>query len=330
VTQRDITSPADEASPTIGVELPDREDIRLAAERIAPYVRHTPILEPEAGALGIPAALSLKLELLQVTGSFKARGAFARMLAADVRAQGVLAASGGNFGLAVARAARVLGHHAEIFVPELATPIKVERVRAEGAQIRIVPGAYEEAAAASRARAAETGALVLHPFDQPDIVAGQGTIGLELDEQVPGLDTVVAGVGGGGLTAGLAIWFGDRVRVIGVESDGTASLDAALRAGEPVEVPVSGLAADSLGAGRVGRIGLEVARERMDRLLLVSDDAIAETQRALWQELRLVAEPGGAAALAAVRSGAYRPSPGERVVVVLCGSNCDPGSVANG
>jgi threonine dehydratase len=306
---------------------PSRGAIRSARERIAGHVRVTPLLRPGSGAFGVQADLTLKLELLQHTGSFKPRGAFSKMLASDVPEAGVIAASGGNFGLAVAYAARELGHRAEIFVPSTSPAAKIDRVREQGADVHVIEGYYDDAANAAHARAAETGACWMHPFDQPEVVAGQGTIGCELTEQAPDIDTVLVAVGGGGLIAGIASWFRGEVRVVGVEPEGSRCLHAALAAGVAVPVEVGGLAADSLGARRVGDIAFATATAFVDRVALVSDAAIRDAQRRLWREVRLVAEPGGAAALAAVVTGAYRPGPGERVVVLVCGANADPASV---
>lgn len=308
-------------------DVPTRAAIDAARMRIAPHVRTTPVIRTGAGAFGVDADLTLKLELLQHTGSFKPRGAFSKLLASDVPAAGVVAASGGNFGLAVAYACRHLGYAAEIFVPSSSPTAKIDRVRAEGATVRVVEGYYDDASAAARVRQAESGALALHPFDQPEVVAGQGTLGIELADQVPDADTVLVGCGGGGLAAGVAAWFRGDVRVVAVEPEDARCLDAALAAGEPVDVAVDSVAADSLGARRVGAIAFATARVFIDRVALVTDAAIREAQRALWRELRLVAEPGGAAALAALMSRAYEPSPGERVVVVVCGANGDPADV---
>jgi threonine dehydratase len=302
-------------------------DIEAARERIRDHVRRTPVLALEPGAFGVPGLLTLKLELMQHTGSFKPRGAFNRMLAAEVPETGVIAASGGNFGLAVAYAARELGHPAEVFVPETSPKVKAERIAAEGAQVRVIPGYYDEALEASRTRAAETGALVMHAFDQPEVVAGQGTIGAELSEQVPDADTVLAAVGGGGLIAGIAAWYEGRTRVVGVEPDRCPTMAEALRAGHPIRVEVGGLAADSLGPRQAGEIALAVASRHVEHVLLVTDESIRDAQRRLWEALRIVAEPGGAAALAALLSGSYRPDPDERVVVLVCGANTDPGSL---
>jgi threonine dehydratase len=304
-----------------------RFDIEEAALRILPYVRRTPVLWLGMGAAG-PGELVLKLEQLQVTGSFKARGAFSRILAAEVGDAGVLAASGGNFGLAVAHAARALGHRAEIFVPDSSPEAKIQKIREEGAQVRLVPGYYAEAAAACEQRSLETGALLMHPYDQPEVVAGQGTIAAELDADVPGLTTVLVAVGGGGLIGGIGAWFGGGARVVGVEPGLCPTLSTAMAAGEPVDVEVGGIAADSLGARRAGLIGFEIARRFVERVVLVTDEDIVEAQRWLWRNARVVAEPGGAASLAALLSGQYRPRPDERVVALICGANSEPGSVA--
>jgi threonine dehydratase len=304
------------------------EQIELAAGRIASYVRATPTIALEPRAFGSPALITLKLELLQHTGSFKPRGAFNRMLSTQLPEAGVIAASGGNHGAAVAYAARQLGCVAEIFVPEPTPDIKVDRLRRYGARVMLVGASYAEAYAASRERAAQTGALEVHAYDQPEVVAGQGTLGREFQSQAPDLDTVLVAVGGGGLIGGVAAWYAGRATVVGVEPERCPTLYAAREAGEPVDVEVSGLAADSLGARRIGRLAFEVAQRYVDGLALVTDDEIRQTQRALWDNLRLIAEPGGAAALAALRSGKYQPRAGERVGVIVCGGNTDPARVA--
>lgn len=305
-----------------------RFDVENAGERMLGRVRRTPVLELGPFAMGgIPGELILKLELLQYTGSFKPRGAFNRMLAARVPDAGVIAASGGNFGLAVAFAARELGHRAEIFVPETSPEVKIRAIRDQGAAVHVIPGYYAEAAEACEERMLETGALFMHAYDQPEVVAGQGTIGLELSEQLPGFDTVIAAVGGGGLVAGLAAWFAGDVRVVGVESVQCPTLNAALEAGEPVDVDVGGVAADSLGARRLGEIPFAIATRLVDRSVLVTDEAIVEAQRCFWDEVRLVVEPGAAAPLAALRSGAYVSEPDERVVLIISGANTDPASL---
>jgi threonine dehydratase len=314
-----------------GVEPPPitRFDIEEAAERISGRVRTTPVLDLEPGAFGLPGRLTLKLELLQHTGSFKTRGAFNRMLTADIDESGVIAASGGNFGLAVAFAARELGHLAEIFVPETSPAVKRERIRGYGAEVHVVPGYYADAYAACEERAFDTGAAFMHPHDQPAMVAGNGAIALELVDQAPTADTVIVAVGGAGLIGGIAAWYGGDARVVGVESETCPTLTAALEAGEPVDAPVGGIAADSLGAGRVGVIGFEIASRFVDRVVLVSDDAIRDAQRLLWNEARVLAEPGAAATLAALVTGAYAPEPDERVVLLICGGNCDPATLAD-
>ena len=312
---------------SVTTQVPTRGDILAARDRIRPHVRRTPVLDPGAGAFGVDVPLTLKLELLQHVGSFKPRGAFSKLLASEVPDAGVIAASGGNFGLAVAYAARILGHRAEIFVPSTSPEAKIARVREQGAEVRVIDGYYDDASAAAHERAAETGACWMHPFDQPEVVAGQGTIGIELSEQAPDADTVLVAVGGGGLIGGIAAWYAGDVRVVGVEPVSSRCLDAALEAGQPVDVSVGGIAADSLGTRRAGDIAFEVARAHVDRVLLVEDDAIRDAQRAIWWDLRMVAEPGGAAALAALRTGAYVPEPGERVVVLVCGANADPATV---
>jgi threonine dehydratase len=303
-------------------------DIDAARARIGDRVRRTPVLELGTGAFGTQGHLTLKLELLQHTGSFKPRGAFNRMLASEVPEAGVIAASGGNFGVAVAYAARELGHPAEVFVPETSPSLKARRIAEQGADVRVIPGYYDDALAASAERAAETGALVMHAFDQPEVVAGQGTIGAELSEQVPDADTVLVAIGGGGLIGGIAAWYEGRTRVVGVEPDRCPTMSEALRAGRPVPVELGGLAADSLGSRRAGEIAHAIASRFVEHVLLVTDDAILQAQRRLWEEVRLIAEPGGAAALAALTSGRYRPDPEERVVVLVCGGNTDPASLA--
>lgn len=318
----DLLSPGLEPPPIT------RFDIEEAAERIAGYVRRTPVLALERGALGVPGRISLKLELFQHTGSFKPRGAFSRMLSAELDDSGVLAASGGNFGLAVAYAARVLGQRAEIFVPSTASPVKVEAIRELGAEVHVVPGYYADAYAACEERAFDSGAIFMHPYDQPAVVAGQGTIAPELAEQVPDADTVLVAVGGGGLIGGIAAWYAGEVRVIGIEPETCPTLHAALAAGEPVEVEVGGIAADALGAPRAGQIGFEIARRFVERVVIVPDEAIAWAQRRLWSECRVLAEPGGAASVAALLTGAYTPAADEHVVALICGGNTDPASLA--
>jgi threonine dehydratase len=300
------------------------DDVREAAERIAARVRRTPVLElVEMHGASVVA----KLELLQHTGSFKPRGAFNKLLSSEVPPAGVIAASGGNFGLAVAYAAREARVPAEIFVPSTSPEAKIAKVRAQGATVTVVDGYYAEAQAALGARQEETGALLMHPFDQPEVIAGQGTIGIELDEQVLTIDTVLVAIGGGGLIAGIAAWFRRRVRIVGVEPVWCATMTAALAAGQPVVGEVGGIAADSLGSARVGDHTFPIVRDQVDQVVLIEDDAIREAQRTLWEDVHVIAEPGGAAAFAALRTRAYRPRPGERVCVLVSGGNCDPSSV---
>ena len=300
-----------------------RTEIERAAGRIAGYVRTTPIISLETGLWNLDADLVLKLEHLQHTGSFKPRGAFNRILSHPVPAAGVIAASGGNHGLAVAYVAQQLGYRAEIFVPESCPPIKVAKLRYYGAAVTITGTVYGDALIASHARAAETGALVVHAYDQPEVVAGQGTLGRELAQQVPDLDTVLVAVGGGGLIGGIAAWFGGTVRVIGVEPEYAPSLATALKVGEPVDVEVSGVAVDSLGARRAGNLAFSIAQQSVERVISVSDEAIRHAQRVLWNDLRLATEPGGATALSALTGGYYLPVSGERVGIIVCGGNAD-------
>jgi threonine dehydratase len=301
-----------------------RFDVEMAVERIRPHVRRTPVFDLEPNAFASDAALTLKLELLQHTGSFKPRGAFNRMLTADIDGSGVLAASGGNFGMAVAFAAQRLGYAAEIFVPATSPALKIERIRSYGATVHVVDGFYAEAYAACEERAFDTGAAFLHPYDQPAVVAGQGTLAAELSDQRPALQTVIVAVGGGGLIGGVASWYAGDVRVIGVEPDRCPTLSSALRAGEPVDVEVGGVAADALGAARAGVISMGIATRFVHEVLTVSDDDIVRARRVLWEACRIAAEPGAAAPLAALLSGAYRPRPTERVCLVICGGNADP------
>ncbi len=307
--------------------IPTRPEIAAAAARIRPHVRRTPFLHLSGSEFGVP--LGLKLELLQVAGSFKPRGAFNRMLQRAVPASGVITASGGNHGAAVAHAAAALGHRAEVFCPTTIPPAKAARIEGAGAVLRRVGAAYDEAREASEARAAETGALMVHAYDQPEVVTGQGTVGLEVEEDAPDATHVLVATGGGGLIGGIAAWFaGTGVQVVSVEPEACPTMAHALRAGHPVPGPAGGLAADSLGARQVGAIGFAAAQAAGVQAVLVPDEAIRDAQRRIWDRLRLVAEPGGAAALAALTAGAWSPPAGARVVVVLCGANTDPATVA--
>ena len=291
-------------------------------------MRRTPIVRPGPGSFGVDVELVLKLECLQHTGSFKPRGAFNTVLSADVGPAGVVAASGGNHGAAVAFVARALGMRAEVFVPELCPQVKRQRIAQLGATVTVGGAIYDDAQVAATQRAGDTGALLVHPYDAVTTVAGQATCGRELAEDMPDVDVVVVAVGGGGFAAGIAIGFPPPARLVTVEPDTSACLHAALAAGRPVEVEVSGLAADSLGTRRVGEVPWTVLRDRVDTSVTVPDGAIAAAQRALWQELRLVVEPGGAAALAGLMAGAVPVAPTDRVAVLVCGSNTDPATVA--
>jgi threonine dehydratase len=301
----------------------DRAAIERAYATIAPHIRRTPIVEVAGRDFGIAVdRLTLKLELLQRAGVFKVRGAFTHLLTRTVPPAGVVAASGGNHGAAVAFAAMQLKVPAKIFVPTISSPAKIERIRSYGADLVVGGDLYDDALAASERWAAETGALNVHAFDQPETLIGQGTLALELEQQAPEVDTVLVGVGGGGLIGGIAAWFaGTRVKVIGVEPELAPTLTEALKAGRPVDAPAGGIAADSLAPRRVGEIMYPIARDHITRVVLVSDAAIAAAQRALWNGIRIVAEPGGAAAFSALHSGAYVPAPGERVAVVVSGGN---------
>lgn len=304
------------------------EDIRSAHARIAGHIRRTPTLALGPDALGLGMPIAMKLEFLQVTGTFKARGAFNTLLSVPIPAAGVCAASGGNHGIAVAHAAAVLGLPARIFVPEISSPAKIARIRETGATLVVGGARYADALAACEAFAATSGAHSVHAYDAWPTMAGQGTVGLEWEEDHPGLDTVLVAVGGGGLISGIASWFGKRVKVVGVEPEGSRALDAALKAGGPVDVEVNSIAADSLGARNVFARVHETAARFVDSVVLVPDEAIREAQRRLWLGLRAASEPGGAAALAALISGAYRPAAGERVGVLACGANVDLASLA--
>ena len=302
--------------------------IEAAYGRIAPHLRRTPLLRLKAGEFGIDAALTLKLELMQHAGSFKPRGALNRLLSAEVPTAGVIAASGGNHGVAVAWAARRLRVRAEIYVPAVASAAKIERIRGYGAVANVGGANYAEALAASGARASQTGALVVHAYDQAETIAGQGTVALEIEQDAPALDTLLVACGGGGLVAGIAAWYAGRIKVVAVEPQACPTLHAALRAGGPVDVEVGGIAVDSLGARRVGDLVYPLAARQVAAVVLTSDATIRDAQKALWRELRVAAEPGGAAALAALLSGAYRYTPGERIGVLVCGGNLDPATLA--
>lgn len=303
-----------------------RAAIQDAHSRIAPHIRRTPSWTLPA-AFGHDGPVSLKLEFLQHAGSFKTRGAFNTLLSQNVTEAGVAAASGGNHGAAVAYAARQLGMKARIFVPEISSPAKIAVIRSHGADVVIGGARYADAQEACDLYVAESGALRVHPFGAESTIIGQGTVGLEWEQDAPALDTVLVAVGGGGLISGIASWWKDRVKVVGVEPEGSRALHAALEAGRPVDVDVDSVAADSLGARNVGDLVYAICREAVDHVALVQDAAIRETQALLWRDWRIATEPGGAAALAALVSGAYRPKAGERVGVLLCGANVDLASL---
>lgn len=300
----------------------DRDAIAAMERIIRPHARRTSVIELDAGELGLaPGALTIKLELLQHAGSFKSRGAFANLLTRAVPSTGVAAASGGNHGAAVAYAAMKLGIPAKIFVPAISSPAKIERIRGYGADLTVGGERYADAAAACERWIAQTGALSVHAFDQPETMLGQGSLALELEQQAPALDTVLVAVGGGGLIGGIAAWYAGRVKVVGVEPEASPTLHRALQAGGPVDVEAGGIAADSLAPRRVGEHVFPIARDHVAEVVLVGDGAIRDAQARLWNGLRVVAEPGGSAAFAALASGRYRPRQGERVGVVLSGGN---------
>jgi len=297
-------------------------DIDAAAARITDHIVRTPVLRTRGFGLSYP--VEMKLEQLQHTGSFKARGAFNTLLSSKVPKAGLAAASGGNHGAAVAYAARSLGHKAHIFVPELAGPSKIALIRGIGAKLSLVAGDYVNALQAAKAYEAESGAMQIHAYDAPATVAGQGTCMREWEAQGLEADTVLIAVGGGGLIAGALAWLDGRRKVVAVEPETANALDAALTAGRVVDVEVSGIAANALGARSIGDICFGLAQAHGTEVALVSDAAIAAAQKALWREHRLLVEPAGAAALAALMSGAYRPAPGEKIAVLVCGGNVAP------
>jgi threonine dehydratase len=291
-------------------------------KRIRPHIRHTPVLHSDLADFGLaPGYLGFKLEFLQHSGSFKARGAFSSLLGRDVPAAGVVAASGGNHGAAVAYAAMRLGIPATIFVPSVTSPAKAERIRGYGANLIIGGERYADALAASQHWVEERGAMAIHAYDQPETLLGQGTIGVEIEADIPDIDTLLVAVGGGGLIGGIAAWFQGRVRVVAVEPEGAPTLWQAFEAGHPVDTPAGSIAADSLAPKRVGELMFPIARAYAQRPVLVTDDEIRQAQEALWDRLRIVAEPGGATAFAALFAGKYVPVPDERVAVLLCGAN---------
>ncbi|MGE0425041.1 MAG: threonine/serine dehydratase [Reyranellaceae bacterium] len=300
----------------------DRAAIAANYPRIAPFVRRTPLMSVAGGDFGLSLpSLQLKLELLQHSGSFKPRGAFTNLLTRAVPEAGVVAASGGNHGAAVAYAAMVRKVPAKIFVPSIAAPMKIARIRGYGADLVVGGERYADALAASEEWLARSGAMAIHAYDQPETLIGQGSVGLEIEEQVAGLDTLLVAVGGGGLIGGIAAWFAGKVKVVAVEPEAAPTLHMALQAGKPVDAPAGGVAADSLAPRQIGGLMFPIARKHVAQSVLVTDEAIVEAQKMLWEKLRLVAEPGGAAALAALTSGRYTPTSGEKIAVLVCGSN---------
>ena len=299
-----------------------RERIAATEKLIRPHIRRTPVIDVDPADFGLDASsLCFKLELMQHSGSFKARGACANLLMRKVPPAGVVAASGGNHGVAVAYAASRLGVPATIFLPSISSPAKIARIRHYRAELVVVGERYADALAASETFVAQSGALAVHAFDQTETLLGQGTLALELEEQASDLDTLLVAVGGGGLIGGIASWFGRRIRVVAVEPEASPTMHRAFEAGRPVDAEAGGIAADSLAPRRIGELVFPIARACIDRVVLVTDDAIVAAQRALWDVIRVVAEPGGAAAFAALLSRRYQPEKSERVGVVLCGGN---------
>jgi len=300
----------------------DREQITATYQVIRPHIRRTPVLEVGGSEFGLPdMRLVLKLEFLQHSGSFKARGAFTNLLLREIPPAGVVAASGGNHGAAVAYAAHKLGKRARIFVPSVASQAKIDRIRGCGAELIVGGDRYADALAASEKWVEESGALPIHAYDQAETLLGQGTTGLELEEQAPQVDSLLVAVGGGGLIGGIAAWYAGRVKIVGVEPELAPTLTRALEAGHPVDAEAGGIAADSLAPKRVGELMFPLAQRYVEGVILVSDEAIQEAQEVLWNVLRIATEPGGAAAFAAVLSGKYRPKAGERVGILVCGAN---------
>ncbi|MEJ8813707.1 threonine/serine dehydratase [Variovorax ureilyticus] len=304
---------------------------RRARERTPGFLRETPLWKLQGAALGLAARdveVWLKLEQLQVSGSFKARGMMNRLLANDIPASGVIVASGGNAGIATAAAAQALGVHCEVFLPNVSSEAKRARLRSLGAQVVVGGDAYADALAACLARQRETGALLTHAYDQPEVVAGAGTLGLEIERQGGIPDSVLVSVGGGGLIGGLAAWFESRARVVALEPERAPTLFKAREAGAPVDVEVGGIAADSLGARRIGSISWDITQRHVPEALLLTDEAIRSAQLWLWKELKLAVEPAAALPLAALQSGAYVPHSGEKLCLIVCGANVDPATLA--
>lgn len=311
-----------DAATSTTTERVNKAAIAVLYPLLAPHIRRTPVIEIDGADLDLAGRrITLKLELMQHSGSFKARGAFTNLLTRNVPAAGVAAASGGNHGAAVAFAAMRRGVPAKIFVPGISSPAKIRRIRDYGADLVVGGERYADALAACEAFVAQSGAMDVHAFDQIETLLGQGTIGLELDEQAPQLDTLLVAVGGGGLIGGIAAWYAGRIKVIGVEPELAPTLSKALAAGRPVDAEAGGIAADSLAPRRVGEHVFAIAARHVERVVLVPDEAIRNAQETLWRLLRVVAEPGGAAAFSALISGRYQPRPGERVGVMVSGGN---------
>ena len=299
-----------------------RERIIATEAVIRPYVRRTPLVAVDMADFDLPPGpLTFKLELLQHSGSFKARGAFANLLLRRAPPAGIVAASGGNHGVAVAYAAHRLSVPATIFVPDVASPAKQERIRGYGARLVIAGSLYADALSASESHMMRTGAMPIHAYDQAETLLGQGSVGMELEQDAPEIDTLMVAVGGGGLIGGIAAWYGRRIRIVAVEPEAAPTLYTALKAGRPVDASAGGIAADSLAPRRVGELMFPIAQKFVDRVLLVSDDEIRAAQEQLWKVARVAAEPGGAAGLAALTSRKYVPAKGERVGVLICGGN---------
>ena len=300
----------------------DRAGIAATYELIRPHVRATPVVEANGADFGLARfPIRFKLELLQHAGSFKSRGAFANLALRQVPAAGVVAASGGNHGAAVAYAAKTRSIRARIFVPSVSSPAKRALIESYGAELVVTGERYAEALTGAERAAAETGALQIHAYDQVETMLGQGSVGLEFESQVPELETLFVAVGGGGLIGGIAAWYAGRIHLIGVEPEAAPTLFKALEAGKPVDAEAGGIAADSLAPRQVGQLMFPIAKRYVERVLLVPDTAIRAAQEALWRGLHVVTEPGGAAAFAPLLSGLYSPKPGERVGVLLCGAN---------
>ena len=305
-----------------------RDRIAATESVIRPYVRRTPLLAADLADFGLAAgSVTFKLEMLQHSGSFKARGAFANLLLRKPPRAGVVAASGGNHGAAVAYAAQRLGIPATIFVPEITSPAKIERIKTYGARLVVGGQRYADALAASEEHIATSGAMPVHAYDQAETLLGQGSVGLELEQDAPDIETLLVAVGGGGLIGGIAAWFAGSARVIGVEPDGAPTLTRARAEGGPADAPAEGVAADALAPRRVGELVFPITQAYVEDVVLVGDAAILAAQRALWQAARIAAEPAASVGIAALLTGAYKPAPGERVAVVISGANMAPGQL---